>query len=62
MPGYAVARRSPAPLAEIRRRKAQSALQAAAGEQTRGQLLDWVLAGAVPHALDLMEQEVAEPR
>ena len=47
-------------MAEIRRRQAASALQAAAGEATRTHLLEWALAGAVPHALEMMEQEVAE--
>lgn len=60
MPSYAAAWRSPSPLAEICRRKAQTALQAAAGEQTRERLLDWALADAVPRGLALMENEVAE--
>lgn len=60
MAEYATGRRNPSPLAEIRRRQAQSALQAAAGKATRQSLLEWTLAGAVPRAVALMEREVAE--
>jgi putative transposase len=60
MSGYAAARRTPAALAEIRRRKAQSALQSAAGANVRDDLLQWALAGAVRHAVELMDNEVAE--
>ena len=60
MMGYAVPRPVPAALAEIRRRRAESAVRAAASEQVGTTLLEWALAGAVPRALELMDQEVEE--
>lgn len=60
MAGYAAPRPVPAALAEIRRRRAESAVRAAASEQVGTTLLEWALAGAVPRALELMDQEVEE--
>ena len=60
MVGYALPRPVPAALAEIRRRRAESAVRAAASEQVGTTLLEWALAGAVPRALELTDQEVEE--
>ena len=60
MSAYAASRRFPAgPLAEIHRRRAQEALQAALSASTRINLLEQAIACAVQDARELMEQEVA---
>jgi len=57
---YAPSRRFPAgPLAEIHRRRAQEALQAALSASARINLLEETIACAVQDARELMEQEVA---
>jgi hypothetical protein len=58
--GYAAPRHSPAgPLAEIHRRRAEGALQAALSATTQINLLEEAIACAVRDAEELMEEEVA---